>query len=165
MSITCGILSLFSFPTAVIHLPNCCLKRIFEFLLSGLNQIIPSTSSTWTPSFNISITYINFFFFDSEELNLDNSCLFLDFPSSESIEYVSTPLFIFFWRIEAIDASWSISQFIYSEIVSDKSFENVWSALGQPFIFNLLSNKIFSCSLFRKITSFSDKFCFSFILL
>ena len=164
-SIIWGILSLFSFPTAVIHLPNCCIKSILEFLPNGLSQIIPSTSSTWTPSFNISITNINFFFFDFDELNSAKDFLLLLLPFSESIVYDSTSLFILFWIIAAILESSNLSQSIYSVIVSDKSLDSVWSALGQPFIFNLLSNNIFSFSLFKYLISFSDKFLFSFILL
>ena len=124
-SITNGILSLLSSPIALIHLPNCCKNNILESSFNVLNQIIPSICSTWTPSFNISITNINFFLVDFDELKSDNALVFCFFELSESILYVSISFFNFLCNVDAILESARTSQFIYSIILLDMSFESV----------------------------------------
>ena len=78
-SITIGIsfssISCFS-SNDFIHLPNCCKNNIREFWSIGLIQTIPEISFTWTPSFNLFITNINFVLPVVGLLNLSSIFLF-----------------------------------------------------------------------------------------
>ena len=111
-SITRGILSLLSSQIALIHLPSCCKNNILESSFKGRNQIIPSICSIWTPSFNISITNINFFLDDFEELKFAKFLAFCFWELSDNIQYVSISSFNSFFKIDAILVSIRGVQFI-----------------------------------------------------